>query len=90
VCFVVVDPSAFCPLEQFRRLVDETIAYIKSSRPAPGCDEVLVPGELEFRTAIKRQKDGIPIDPASLEAMRAHGERLGVNALEFLNLEGSA
>ena len=50
VCFIVVDPSAFCPLEEFRRLMDETVAYIKSSRPAPGFDEVLVPGELEFRT----------------------------------------
>ncbi len=38
VCFIVVDPSAFCPLDQFRRLMDETVAYIKSSRPAPGFD----------------------------------------------------
>ena len=36
VCFIVVDPAAFCPLETFRRLMDETVAYIKSSRPAPG------------------------------------------------------
>ncbi len=56
VCFVVVDPSAFCPLEQFRRLMDETIAYIKSSRPAPGFDEVLVPGELEFRTLLAPER----------------------------------
>ncbi|HKI19913.1 MAG TPA: Ldh family oxidoreductase [Isosphaeraceae bacterium] len=88
VCFIVVDPSAFCPLEQFRRLVDDTVAYIKSSRPAPGFDEVLVPGELEFRTLRQRQIAGIPVDLATVEAMRKHGDRLGVDVDEILNAEG--
>jgi LDH2 family malate/lactate/ureidoglycolate dehydrogenase len=47
----------------------------------------LVPGELEFRSLRQRQKDGIPVDPATLEAMREHGARLGVDADEFLNPE---
>jgi len=88
VCLIVVDPSAFCPLDEFRRLVDETVAYIKSSRPAPGFEEVLVPGELEFRTLRQRQIAGIPVDEATLEAMRKHGDRLGVDLDEFLNPEG--
>ena len=87
VCFIVVDPSAFCPLDEFRRLMDETVAYIKSSRPAPGFEEVLVPGELEFRTLRQRQKDGIPVDAATLEAMREHGARLGVDVDGLLNPE---
>jgi LDH2 family malate/lactate/ureidoglycolate dehydrogenase len=88
VCFIVMDPSAFCPLDTFRRLMDETVAYIKSSEPAPGFEEVLVPGELEFRTRRQRQQDGIPVDAATLEAMREHAARLGVDADGFLNLEG--
>ncbi len=88
VCFIVVDPSAFCPLDEFRRLMDETVAYIKSSRPAPGFEEVLVPGELEFRTLRQRQNDGIPVDAATLEAMREHGARLGVDVDGLLNPEG--
>ncbi len=90
VCFLVVDPSAFCPLDEFRRLMDETVAYIKSSRPAPGFEEVLVPGELEFRTLRQRQHDGIPVDAPTLEAMREHGARLGVDVDGFLNPEGEA
>ena len=78
VCFIVIDPSAFCPLAEFRRLMDETVAYMKSSRPAPGCDEVLVPGELEFRTLRHRERDGIPVDDATLAALRDHAHRLGV------------
>ncbi len=85
VCFLVIDPSAFCPLDQFRQLVDETIAYMKSSTPAPGIAEVLVPGELEFRTRRQRQKVGIPVDDATLRGMRAHGERLGVEVDGFLD-----
>lgn len=84
VCFLVVDPSAFCPLPEFRRLMDETVAYMKSSRPAPGFDEVLVPGELEFRTLRQREKDGIPIDETTLSALREHGERLRVDVDGFL------
>ncbi|HEV7221169.1 MAG TPA: Ldh family oxidoreductase, partial [Pirellulales bacterium] len=80
VCFVVIDPSAFCPLAEFRRLMDETVAYIKSSAPAPGFAEVLVPGELEFRTLRRREREGIPVDPQTLEALKKHGQRLGVDA----------
>jgi uncharacterized oxidoreductase len=90
VCFIVVDPSAFCPLDEFRRLMDETVAYIKSSRPAPGFEEVLVPGEIEFRTLRQRQIAGIPVDAATLEAMRKHGARLGVDVDGLLDPEGQA
>ena len=89
VCFIVLDPSAFCPLEQFRQLMDETVNYMKSSRPAPGFEEVLVPGELEFRTLEKRRRDGIPVDAATLLALRQHGVRLGVLVDGFLDPEGA-
>jgi uncharacterized oxidoreductase len=79
VCFIVIDPAAFCPPSVFRRLVDDAIAYIKSSPPAPGFTEVLVPGELEFRTMRQRQRDGVPVDPTTLEAMHRHGQRLGLS-----------
>lgn len=77
-CFVIIDPSAFTPLAVFRRLVDETVAYMKSSRPAPGVEEVLVPGELEFRTMARRNETGIPVDPATLQSMREYGRRFGI------------
>lgn len=85
VCFLVLDPSAFCPLDEFRRLMDETVAYLKSSAPAPGFEEVLVPGELEFRTMRRRAQDGIPVDGETLGAMRTYGDRLGVDVDGLLN-----
>ena len=79
VCFILIDPSSFCPLPQFRELMDETVAYMKSSPPAPGFDEVLVPGEIEFRTQRQRLVDGIPVDETSLQAMRDYADRLNVD-----------
>ena len=87
VCFIVLDPSAFCPLDEFRRLMDETVAYVKSSESAPGFDEVLVPGELEFRMQRQRAEQGIPVDDETLEAMRKYGDRLGVEVDRYLNAE---
>ena len=84
VCFIVLDPSAFCPLDEFCRLMDDMILYMKSSEPAPGLEEVLVPGELEFRTLQQRQVDGIPIDDKTLIGLREHGRRLNVDIDELL------
>jgi uncharacterized oxidoreductase len=89
VCFIVVDVSACCPLDQFRRLMDESIAYIKSSPPAAGFHEILAPGELEFRARDQRQKEGIPVDVATIEALEGHAARLGVAIDAFLDRRGA-
>ncbi|HUY90200.1 MAG TPA: Ldh family oxidoreductase [Pirellulales bacterium] len=90
VWFTAIDPAAFCPLAEFRRLVDETIAYMKSSAPAPGFTEVLVPGELEFRTMRRREREGIPVDPTTLEGLKRHGRRLKIDVERFLEARGDA
>ncbi len=50
--------------EEYRRLTGETLAAVKQTPPAPGKDEVLVPGEPEIRSRAAREREGIPIpDP---------------------------
>ncbi len=78
LCFVVIDPSAFVPIDRFKELVDQTVAYLKSSPPAPGFDEVLVPGELEFRTLRQRIVEGVPVDAVTWSAIMGHAEELRV------------
>jgi hydroxycarboxylate dehydrogenase B len=80
--FMVFDPAAFVPLERFKRLVDETIAYMKSSPPAAGFEEVLIAGECEFRTQRRRLEQGIPVDETTWRAIRGHACRLGVDVGE--------
>ncbi|MFP6769669.1 MAG: Ldh family oxidoreductase [Planctomycetaceae bacterium] len=78
VCFLVIDPLRFVEEEEYRRLVAGTRDYMKTSAPAPGIDEVLVPGELEFRTKQRRMAEGIPVDPVAWEQIVEHAQRLGV------------
>jgi uncharacterized oxidoreductase len=79
LCFLVVDPGAFCPIESFRSLVDQTVAYVKSSQPSAAGGEVLVPGEIEFRTLRRRMVEGIPVDEPTWEAIHHAARELQVD-----------
>jgi hydroxycarboxylate dehydrogenase B len=65
VFVIAIDPSAFGELDHYRSLVGETLAAAKRVPPAPGFDEVLVPGELETRTRASRGREGITIPDAT-------------------------
>jgi len=78
VGFVVIAVSAFLSLERFYQLVEGLRDYIKSSRPAEGFDEVLLPGEPEFRTSRARQQNGIPLDDVTWLKILKCAESLGV------------
>ena len=54
-------------------------AYVKSSAVAEGFDEVLVPGELEFRSVSRRRKDGIPLADTTWEQIVETAEQLNVS-----------
>ena len=55
----------FRPLEDFKREVDDFIRQIKRTPTAPGFDEILYPGEIEWRTTKQRSKAGIFIEDAT-------------------------
>jgi uncharacterized oxidoreductase len=84
LCFVVIDPSAFVPPARFKELVDGLVAYVKSPPPAPGFDEVLVPGEPEFRTLRQRRQSGVPVDEVTWRAIGEHARRLNVDPAAFV------
>ena len=52
-------PAASTPRSCSARLLGD----LKAIPPAPGFDEVLVPGEPEQRTQAERERDGIPLPP---------------------------
>jgi LDH2 family malate/lactate/ureidoglycolate dehydrogenase len=79
VCFITIDPARFVIPDRFRSLMDDLSAYVKSSSPAEGAGEVLVPGEREFRKRRTRLEEGIPIDETTWDGLRGHAERLGLD-----------
>jgi LDH2 family malate/lactate/ureidoglycolate dehydrogenase len=74
-----VDVSAFRPLAEYEKAMARTLSRIKAVPPAPGFEEVLVPGEPEARCRAKREAEGIPIPEDTWQAVANTGAELGVN-----------
>jgi hypothetical protein len=56
VLFTVYDISFFTDLDWYFEEVEGMIRHVKASRTAPGFDEILMPGEPEFRLAEARRR----------------------------------
>jgi LDH2 family malate/lactate/ureidoglycolate dehydrogenase len=74
----VFDVNAFRPLETFKRDIADFVAYLKETPPAAGFDEVLYPGELEYRTAQQRRRDGIYVEEETWSQILALQKEYGL------------
>ena len=79
ILIIVIDIQRFTPLDAFLDSVVELVEYVKSSPTAPGFDEILVPGEPEFRERKKRLKSGIFIDETTWRQIKEIIEELGIS-----------
>ena len=79
----IVDTSRLGDPAVIRHNVGEVAKHVKSSRLAPGFDEILVPGEPERRSTAKRRQEGIEIDPTSWEHIAAAAAELGITQAEL-------
>ncbi|MBM4330617.1 MAG: Ldh family oxidoreductase [Deltaproteobacteria bacterium] len=77
--FMALDPDCFIGREAFKKNMDRYIDSIKESAKAKGTDEILVPGEPEYRTELKLLKEGIPLPPNTVKELTAMAESLGVS-----------
>jgi LDH2 family malate/lactate/ureidoglycolate dehydrogenase len=74
-----VDVGVFRPAADYARAMAATLGRIKAVPPAPGFDEVLIPGEPEARLRVVRERDGIPIPDDTWKAVCAAGATVGVD-----------
>ncbi len=79
--FMAIDISAFQPPELFRRRVDAVSREIRTSRRRPDVDRLYAPGELEHEFEQRYAREGIPLNDATLDGIRAAGLRLGLAVL---------
>jgi LDH2 family malate/lactate/ureidoglycolate dehydrogenase len=77
--YLALNVDSFIPVQEFKARVDCVISELKSSPPGFGFHEILIPGEIEYRTEKKRLKEGIPIDDETMRAMESLCKRLKVN-----------
>lgn len=61
--FVVIDPSRFAGGRTFLHNIGEMIHALRQSKPAPGFEGVMIPGEPESNEFAQRMKIGVPLSP---------------------------
>lgn len=83
---VGVDPAAFRSNPVFADELSRFVAYLKASPTMPG-QEVLAPGEISRRTEARRRKEGIPLPPATAEALEAELDASGLSRDVLVNVQ---
>ena len=77
VSFTVYDPSFFVDDETYEREVTGLIDHVMSSRVAPGFERIMLPGEVEFRTAERRRQEGSEVDDGTWGKICDSARRVG-------------
>lgn len=80
---LAIDAGLFRPLAEFVSVADRVYRQVKETPPAPGFEEVLLPGEPEWRTRARRLAEGIPIEEATWSAIVQVARDLGIDAEAF-------
>jgi uncharacterized oxidoreductase len=79
VLLILLDISQFLPLEEFHREAGIFISHVKSSPPAAGFEEILLPGEIEQKVKRQRAAEGIFIEDETWSQVVDWGRKLGVD-----------
>ncbi|MEA4838985.1 MAG: Ldh family oxidoreductase [Rhodospirillaceae bacterium] len=70
--------ESFLPLAEFTAKIGGMIDYVKSSRKAEGVNEILYPGEPEWRARQQRLANGIPVDGVTWAWLARYAAKTGV------------
>ncbi|MGC9317770.1 MAG: Ldh family oxidoreductase [Armatimonadota bacterium] len=74
---MALDSGAFAGRERFATEADALLAWVKSSRLAPGAEEILAPGEIERRER-RRRREGIPVADETWQQLLDAAARAGI------------
>lgn len=78
IFIVAIDVKAFTPLETFCSETDALFRHVKSVPTDENTEEILIPGEIEYRTRERREREGIPVTDAVWRNITAAANKLGV------------
>src|SRR5579864_854987 len=76
--FLAIDVGRFLPLEEFQQRMQALVRIVRSSKPAKGCDEVLVAGDPEWRAEETRRRNGILLSDGVWQNLVQAAKQLGV------------
>lgn len=76
--FGAIDIAAFRPVEEFERDLDRLTVHLKDSPKAEGQDRIYIHGEKSGIVEAKRRREGIPLGPKVVAALRKIGDELKI------------
>jgi hydroxycarboxylate dehydrogenase B len=85
----VIDLSKLGDPAAIAQHVEASKSHIRSSRVAPGFDEILLPGEPERRAMQQRGQSGIEVDDTTWRDIRAAAISLGITEAEIDRVVGA-
>jgi len=76
-----INIGSFVPVEEFKKNVGIMIDDIHNMSPAEGFDRILVPGEKEYLTQLKYEKEGVPIPAEIFQELLVLGKEFNMSFL---------
>jgi uncharacterized oxidoreductase len=73
---IVIDPARLRARKDFDQDIANFTAWVKSARTATPDGEILMPGEPEHRSRVKRLREGIPLDPTTWNQLQSVAQNL--------------
>ncbi len=80
VLLTVYHIESFTDLQVYYDAVEALLEHVISSRLAPGFQEILAPGEPEFRGARERESTGIEVEIKTWSMIREELQRFGIDS----------
>ncbi|KAF2102091.1 malate dehydrogenase [Rhizodiscina lignyota] len=78
---VAIKPDLFMSLDEFRDRMEYLYQRVVGSDKAAGVDRIYFPGELEQLAQEQREKTGIPLVQAEIDALNTEAQRVAVGPL---------
>lgn len=75
---IAIDIEWFMPLSQFKQRMDEFIGMIKSAKLRPDFDEILVPGEIDYRRETEYRQNGARLDAVIFDQLAELAQKLNI------------
>jgi len=70
--------DGFIEADEFKRQIDDFIRTFRATKPAPGTNGPLIPGDPEREAEKARSKDGVPLIMPVVEELRAISKKIGI------------
>lgn len=76
---IAIDIAWFMPVEEFKARMDDFVHMCKSAKLRPGFDEILVPGEIDYRREQEYRRDGAKLDAVVFDELAQLAQTLGID-----------